>query len=65
MTAPRLWREGATQEELAAVMLIDEEMAQLAARRRVLANERQHIANRACARARAQKTREAMVAIYR
>ncbi len=55
MIPPRIWREGATPEELAAVLLIDEEMAQMAERRRALAVERQHIANRACQRARGQR----------
>jgi hypothetical protein len=55
----RIWREGATIEELQAVQRIDRDMENLANLRAVLATERQHITNRACQRARYRRRTEA------
>jgi hypothetical protein len=54
----RVWREGATFEELRAVQRIDRDMENLANLRAVLATERQHITNRACQRARYRRKQD-------
>jgi hypothetical protein len=48
----RLWREGATPDELNAVARIDRDIANLVALRASYTYERQRITNRACQRAR-------------
>lgn len=48
----RIWREGATPQEVDIVRRMDLELANLAALRATIVNERQRITNRACQRAR-------------
>lgn len=52
MSADRVWREGATAEELAEIAALDEEGAALRERLAAVSWRRQRLANRACQRAR-------------
>lgn len=55
MISDRIWRAGATADELAKIEALDKEMAALRERSAAISFERQRIANRACQRARYQR----------
>ena len=52
MEPDRIWRDGATDQELETVRRMDRELADLASHRATIVNQRMRITNRACQRAR-------------